>query len=177
MTNRPSDPLLAAGKILSGILMGLTGLVTIILIGVIPILLLNQADFAKAVVEHGGDNASAAMAASIGLLLLAAAVTATAFIFFRLLKDIVNSVGENDPFTLDNAKRLSTMGWIALAFQVASFPIAGLVAYLGTLVPLENLTVDYDFSLTGVLLAIVLFILARVFRYGAELREDVEGTV
>ena len=43
--------------------------------------------------------------------------------------------------------------------------------------PHEELTADIEFSLTGVLLALVLFILARVFRHGAAMREDLEGTV
>ncbi len=177
MSFRPQDPLLAAGKIASGLLMGLTGLVTLILIGVIPLLLLNHAEFAQQVSEKGGTDVATAMTASITLLLLAAIVTAAAFMFFRELKQIVDSVGEDDPFTTLNADRLSKMGWIALAFQIASFPIAALAAYLGTLAPFEDMTVDYDFSLTGVLLAIVLFILARVFRHGAAMREDLEGTV
>ena len=51
------------------------------------------------------------------------------------------------------------------------------MAYLGDFVPSENLKVDFDFTLTGLLLAIVLFILARIFRHGVEMREDLEGTV
>jgi hypothetical protein len=34
-----------------------------------------------------------------------------------------------------------------------------------------------DFSLSALGLAIVLFVLARVFRQGAAMREDLEGTV
>jgi len=177
MSLKPKDPLLVAGKVMTTILMALTGLVTVILIGVIPVLLFNQADFAAAVAEAGGDNVRMALAGAIVLLAIAAAVTAAAFHFFQLLGRIIGTVSEEDPFTSDNAQRLGRMGWIALAFQIASFPIAALVVYLGEFVPSENLTVDYDFSLTGLLLAIVLFILARIFRHGAAMRDDLEGTV
>ena len=40
-----------------------------------------------------------------------------------------------------------------------------------------SISVDADFSTNGLLLALVLFILARVFRTGAKMREDLEGTV
>lgn len=177
MKTKFNDPLLTAGKATSILLMGLTGLVTVILIGVIPVLLLNQAEFASAVAESGGNDTASALVASIALLTIAALVTAAACHFFQLLKRLIDTVGNNEPFSTENAERLARMGWIALAFQIASFPIAALVVYLGHLVPAENLEVDYDFSLTGLLLALVLFILARVFRRGTEMRDDLEGTV
>lgn len=177
MSLKPKDPLLVAGKVMTTILMVLTGLVTIILIGVIPVLLFNQPDFAKAVTEAGGSDVGMALGAAILLLVIAAAVTASAFYFFQLLSRIIGTVSQDDPFTSDNAQRLGRMGWIALAFQIASFPIGALAFYLAQFVPEENLTIDYEFSLTGLLLAIVLFILARIFRHGAAMREDLEGTV
>ena len=177
MSTQRNDPLLLVAKVMAFFLMGLTGLVTIILVGVIPLLLFNQADFAQAVAEAGGSSVGSALTASIVLLLIAATVSATAFHFFQLLSRIISTVGEDAPFTLENAGRLSRMGWIALAFQIASFPIGALAAYLHHLVPHEDLIVDFDFSLTGVLLAVILFILARIFRHGAEMREDLEGTV
>ncbi|MEP5937001.1 MAG: DUF2975 domain-containing protein [Erythrobacter sp.] len=177
MSLKPKDPLLVAGKVMTTILMALTGLVTIILIGVVPVLLFNQGEFATAVAEAGGDNVGMALAAAILLLAIAALVTAAAFHFFQLLGRIIGTVSAQDPFTSDNAQRLGRMGWIALAFQIASFPIGALAVYLADFVPEENLTIDYEFSLTGLLLAIVLFILARIFRHGAAMREDLEGTV
>lgn len=177
MSLRPNDPLLAAGKIMTVLLMALTGLVTAFLLILIPVILFNQPTFAVELTEAAGDNAGAVKLAAVVLLALAAAVAAVAFHFFQLLHRIINTVGDGDPFTLENSSRLSRMGWIALGFQIATFPIAALAVFLGEYVPSENLTVDFDFSLTGVLLAIVLFILARVFRHGAAMREDLEGTV
>jgi hypothetical protein len=177
MSQSDKDPLLITGKVMTIILMALTAIVAVVMIGAIPAILFNQADFAAAVAEAGGDNTEMALTATILLLLAGAIVAAIAFHFFQLLGRIIDTVGNNDPFSIENAGRLSRMGWIALSFQLASFPIAALVVYLGNLVPFEDLTVDFDFSLTGLLLAIVLFILARIFRHGAELRSDLEGTV
>lgn len=171
------DPLLLTAKIMAVVLMALTAVVGMVLLGTIPVLLFNPGDFATAVAEAGGSGTGSPLAAAVALLLLGAAVTLSAFYFFRLLARLIDSVGQNDPFTAENADRLRRMGWVALAFQLASFPIAALVVYLGDLVPLANLEVDFDFSLTGLLLAVVLFVLARVFRLGAAMREDLEGTV
>jgi hypothetical protein len=42
---------------------------------------------------------------------------------------------------------------------------------------LKDADFDFGVSLGGLLLALTLFILARVFRQGAAMREDLEGTV
>ena len=94
-----------------------------------------------------------------------------------MLGRIIDTVEAGDPLTIENAERLNRMGWIALIFQAATLPISGLAAYLRDLLPTDELSVDFQFSLTGVLLALVLFILARVFKHGAQMREDLEGTV
>lgn len=177
MSLKPNDPLLAAGKILTVLLMALIGLVTVFLLLLIPAVLFSNAEFAVEMTRAAGTNATQVKFAAAVLLMLAATVAAFAFHFFQLLIRIINSVAIGDPFTLANSTRLSRMGWIALGFQVASFPIGALAAYLSQYVPAENLTVDFDFTLTGVLLAVLLFILARVFRHGAAMRQDLEGTV
>lgn len=43
--------------------------------------------------------------------------------------------------------------------------------------PLEALVSGEDFSLSSLFLSLTLFILARVFRHGAAMRDDLEGTV
>lgn len=175
MKNR--DPLLMAGLVMTYLLMGLTLLVAIFLIAMIPGLFLFSADFGEAVTASGGDSVGAALAASITLLALGATMTIGGFFFFKILSNLIGTVASGSPFTIENSKRLSLMGWISLVFQIATIPVSVLVVFLKDLVPVENLTVDFDFSLTGILLAIVLFILARVFKLGAEMRDDLEGTV
>ena len=176
LATQGKDPLLVAGRILTFLLMGLTGLVVFILLGMIPVLLFNQGEFTELVAESG---ASFSMALSVAILalLLAAALTAMAFHFFQLLGRIIDTVEGGEPFTPVNADRMSRMGWITLGFHALAVPLVFMVVYLGDALPSENLRVDYEFSLTGLLLAIVLFILARVFRHGAAMRDDLEGTV
>jgi hypothetical protein len=167
-----NDPLLIAGRVMSVLLMGMTLLVTILLVTLVPVtLFMPEWLFEEAEVSRS------AIGAVMAILLLTAIVTAGAFYFFRLLGQMIKSAGEESPFSIENANRLSRMGWIALIFQIASFPISALAAYLGHLLPEGNFAVDFEFSLTGLLLAIVLFILARVFKLGAAMHDDLEGTV
>ncbi|MXO97173.1 DUF2975 domain-containing protein [Erythrobacter aquimaris] len=176
MTSRKSDPLLTAGKIMTVLLMAITALVAMLLVTLVPFLLFHKGDFAATVAAAGGSYVPALM---LTILVLAsiACVVMMAFHFFQLLGRLIDTVSQGDPFTNENAQRLTRMGWIALIFQIASFPIAAMAVYLQKFFPAEELSIDIDFSLTGVLLAIVLFILARVFRHGAAMREDLEGTV
>ena len=90
---------------------------------------------------------------------------------------MIDTVGRGDPFTLENAARLRRMGWLAIIVQVVSLPLAMLATWLESNVEKGSFQLDSDISLTGIGLAIVLFILARVFTRGAEMREELEGTV
>lgn len=87
--------------------------------------------------------------------------------FLRILWQIVGSVGTGSPFDGVNADRLTRMGWLALLLTVTSLVQKTVVDQSETL---------FDPS-GGLLLALTLFILARVFRQGTAMREDLEGTV
>ena len=105
---------------------------------------------------------------------------AVGFVFFGKLRAIVATVGEGDPFAPENADRLNLMAWLTLLGQAFMIPIAGLGLLAAKWAePMENsdVTIDAGFDIEGILLAIILFILARVFKHGAAMREDLEGTV
>ena len=85
MSQSGKDPLLITGKVMTIILMALTAIVAVVMIGAIPAILFNQADFATAVAEAGGGNTEMALTATILLLLSGAVVAAIAFHFFQLL--------------------------------------------------------------------------------------------
>ena len=72
------------------------------------------------------------------------------------------------------------MAWLLLATQVLMIPVAGfglMVAKWADEVENANVTIDAGLDIEGLLMVIVLFILARVFKHGASMREDLEGTV
>lgn len=80
-----------------------------------------------------------------------------------------------DPFQIRNADHLGVMAWLALAIQ-----ILGSIMWL---LPLEVVAIGsriklHDgLSVAGIVLVLLLFVLARIFRHGAEMRSDLEGTV
>ncbi|RKF21616.1 DUF2975 domain-containing protein [Altericroceibacterium spongiae] len=174
-----SDPLLAAARVILLIFLGAIAIggaaVTIALLA----LPLYQGPLLYELAASGVTPGAEFVWVLALLFLLALAVLAMAFYFFLLLHRIVNSVGEGDPFIADNARRLTRMGWTALVSQLATIPLAAAASYIAAIAADagENTHFDSSFSIDGLLLALVLFILARVFRKGTEMRQDLEGTV
>ena len=103
-------------------------------------------------------------------------VMLTLYLFFTLnLSRIVATVGTGDPFQPENADRLDRMAWLTLAIQGCMLLLAPLVGIVASRI--DEVRSEFDLSLNGFLLALVLFILARVFRHGTQLRDDLQGTV
>lgn len=178
MQKLKSDPLLAIGKfivIIAQALMALAG--TALAIAIPVVLFLQGKAQAELRAELGNPDFIFPTMSIVGLFALMLAVIVMAFFFFDRLRRIVNTVGEGDPFQPDNAERLTMMAWLMLGIQLLAIPTAGLGLYVSKLMEENDATVDAGFDLSGVVMVIVLFILARVFRHGAAMRADLEGTV
>lgn len=113
----------------------------------------------------------------VALLLFVSAVLALWWMFFRYLTHIVGTVVEGDPFVASNASRLQQMAFLLLAIQLIYIPTAafGLIVETAFKGPTSDVDVFWDF--TGLLMVITLFIFARVFRHGTDMRSDLQGTV
>lgn len=181
MFSHRNDPLLLAGRVLTIIMQGLFGLAAIAMAIAAPAVLLMQDKINLEIVERYGDATSAFPALTVaGLLSLGFVIVAGAFVFFGKLRKIIETVGDGDPFAPINADRLSQMAWIGLGVQVLLVPAAALGVLISKwAAQFENADfhIGAGFDLTGILLVVLLFILARVFRHGAAMREDLEGTV
>ena len=181
MPNQPNDLLLLAGKVLTILTQGVIAFAATACVIALPIVIFMQGEINAEVAKEFGDAVGAfPVLAVLGLIGFILILLALAFFFFGKLRAIIATVGEGDPFAPENAERLSAMGWITIASQAVMIPIAGLALVVAKWAePMENATatVDGGFDLEGILLAIVLFILARVFKHGAAMREDLEGTV
>lgn len=181
MKTQFNDPLLLAGKVLAIIMQGFLALGAIVMAVLIPIVLIFQDQIkAEIAADHADKVANFPAIPIAGLFALAIIAVALVFVFFGKLKAIIATVGERDPFVPENADRLSMMAWILLAVQILTIPLAGLGLYIAKWADeIENskFTVDAGLDLTGILMVVVLFILARVFKHGAAMREDLEGTV
>ncbi len=181
MTSITRDPLLAIAKAILWFLMGVMALAALACLIAAPALFIVR----DTVMEHlakeapGLDYTQFLMAIA-AVLLLVSSLLGILFRIFQLLKQIVDTVGVGDPFVPVNAKRLTQMAWLTLAVQLVSVPLSGIVMWIhnvteGTGVEAEIHTSGVDGN--GLLLVLILFILARVFRKGAEMREELEGTV
>ena len=119
--------------------------------------------------------------AVIAVLVLAWAMLSLSMLFVRQLRAIVGTVDDGDPFLPDNAARLARMGWYALGTQLCEFAGQPLIAAYGKYAIGftwgASTSGGQHVSLAPLGFAVTLFILARVFRKGAEMRDDLEGTV
>lgn len=111
-----------------------------------------------------------AVACAAGVFLLAL-LTLMLLMTARIVKS-----AQTDPFVEDNARRLNQIGWLLVAMQ-----IVGLTA--GTIISLfpkpvsDHVQAGFDLSPVGILAVLLIFVLAQIFRRGAQMRAELEGTV
>ncbi len=118
-----------------------------------------------------------------GIMVFGAVMLLLTLFALGLLRRIVDSVGEGNPFTRINGTRLRGMGIAVLAIQIVTFfggiLATTILAILGEVKPDRDfhLSIDGGISLTGIMLALLLVILARVFDRGADMQDELEGTI
>ena len=181
MIDRPNDLLLLAGKVLTVFMQIMLAIAAVALLIGIPVLFLAQGQIDAEIAKEFGQGVDPFPLLTVaGLLSLVLGAVVLVFFFFGKLRAIIRTVGEGDPFVPENADRLNLMAWILLAVQLLLIPAAGLGLTLAKWAEdfdHTDITIDAGLDLTGILMVIVLFILARVFKHGAAMREDLDGTV
>jgi hypothetical protein len=93
----------------------------------------------------------------------------------KKLLAIIATVAEGDPFVRANAMRLRAIGWMMVAANVIGIPLGIVASIVGD--RLGDSDMHDDFSVTGVLAILLVFVLSSVFEQGAAMRDDMEGTV
>lgn len=168
----PKDPLLAAARVVLIIAMGSTIFgAAAFSIGFVAVLV-TGAGYIEAAL---GTNLGPGMVGLIlAVLALLAASSVLSFYFVRHLYRIVGSVGDGDPFIPVNANRFHAMGWIALGVDLL---LLGVSILTNEAKSHRGGTFEFNFAFAGLLLALVLFVIARVFREGTRMRDELEGTV
>lgn len=166
MSEMRRDPLLAAARSIVQFFIWVALLVTIAAVILSPAI--HFADGAEKL------DRSVIVAGSM-ILLLVAAMSSMVFLWLQELRRIIDSVREANPFAPENADRLSRMAKLSLAINCIAIPTGAVAADISTRI--EGAKSDFGFSLGGLLLAMVLFILARVFREGTQIKADIEGVV
>ena len=178
MSLRNTDPLLAITRTVIIALQALTVIgAAALLIGLPIIAFASDAIEADLRLELGKPDLVFPLMYTLCALAIMLLVVVLAFFFLRYLRLIVDTVGKGDPFVSANATRLTTMAWLMLAMQLAAAPLIALIYHLERTFEDTPSDLSANFDLSGVVLVLLLFILARVFRKGTEMRTDLEGTV
>lgn len=178
MAIRPKDPLLTVARVVVWFFIVVIAAAAAAMVVAAPFVAINNSTVIAELAKEGVKVGSEVTFVIVFVLLGVAGLLALAIWFFRLLLRIIDSVGQGDPFAPVNAVRLNRMAWISLAGYVASIPVGAMVMWLASLAREAHANVDTNLDLgSSLLLPLVLFILARVFRHGAAMREDLEGTV
>lgn len=176
MSVMPQDALLGTARVTLTLLMALTLLAAALFAAAAGALAIAPAPTLDWLERVSGEPVPAGAAGPVtSIFAMLAAVSVLSFVAQRLLRRVIDSVGLGDPFIPANARRLANMAWLTLGVQVLSIGVAAMIGWVEYATgPLRG---QFGFSLGGVLLSLVLFILARVFRQGATMREELEGTV
>lgn len=176
MSRLTRDPLLTIAKALLYLIIGvMIFAMVMVAVGIGALLTVGHAQFTAAIAAEGAP--ASASWAIIGVMLLVEVLFALIVLFCLQLRRIVLSVDQGDPFHPENATRLTRMAWLSLGLWIVTLPIGAIVEWLDEVLG-DAAQIQADgLDTNGLLMALVLFILARVFRRGAEMREDLEGTV
>jgi Protein of unknown function (DUF2975) len=170
------DWLLTSARWLVTFIVALVCLVGLALLGAAVSLPLFHDRIAAAVLTETGKPFGYEVTTAIEALL--ALILVMGFLAFRWLmrlRRIIDSVEQGNAFAQVNAERLSAMGWLTVGIELLSIPAGAAAHYVTN--HFDKSRVEIGLSLGGILMALVLFILARVFREGAAMREELEGTV
>jgi hypothetical protein len=172
LQDRRTDLLLTISRHVLRIVIAILGLIIAAALGAMIALLFFPSRSMTAQLAAAPDITMPVIFASvaIGILMLVLSVR-----FMIELGRIVRTVQQGDPFDPENADRLARMGWLALAVTIARWGLVPLVSWLAQY--LDGIYVREVPEFGGLALAVTLFILARVFRHGAAMRDDLEGTV
>lgn len=109
------------------------------------------------------------------IMVLGIAAVPIAHVVLTRLLTIVETVGDGDPFVMENAGRLQRIAWAVLGLELLHLCVVGVAA--GASTDQTPLDIGGGLSVTRWLAVLLLFVLARVFEQGARMREDLEGTV
>jgi len=176
MSLKESDKLLLATRFALRAVQFIAIFAAVIIALMIPVLWVKQ-DFilAELATQAGRPYGRDSLVAITLILVGALAMLSLALAFVGRLLAIVGSVEEGSPFIPANARRLREMGWIVLAAELLGLLAMPLGEWISDKLP--DGRVDFSLSLEGLITAMLLFVLARVFDRGSALEADVEGTV
>lgn len=128
-----------------------------------------------AAATNAGSEAPGAILAFVQFTFIAVApVIWLAHLIFSRLIAMIDSVPTGQIFSLANAARLRTVAWALLGTQIIDL-ITGI--HMQILSETSGEYLGWSFGMTGWVTVLLLFLLSGIFREGAAMREELEGTV
>jgi hypothetical protein len=122
-----------------------------------------------------GDNYSTLILGMRAIMVIGVLATPLAHVILTRLRAMVDTVRNGDPFVAENAGRLQTIAWSVLGLELMNAVVGIVAARVST--ASQPLDIHWSFSVTGWLVVLLLFVLARVFDQGTRMREELEATV
>jgi len=108
-------------------------------------------------------------------LILALPTVGALHILLSRLLEMLGTVKAGDPFVPENARRLKTIAWCALAVQVILLLFGPMAAWMNA----AGSQIDgaFRFDLSGWLAVALAFVLAQVFEAGTAMRADLDAMI
>ena len=176
MTNLTQNRILRVTRWLVCLIMGLVAFAGVVLAAVSVFLPFYWDEVVKELLtSNPGINATELMPQLLAIFALCIVVLGLIWTMMRKLLAIIASVEIGNPFVLANAVRLKAIGWIMVALQLVGIPLALIAGRTADMFGESD--TGLDLSLNGILAILLVFILAGIFERGAEMREELEGTV
>ena len=176
MTEIADNRILRVTRLLVYLIMGLVAMAGAVIAAVSVILPFFWTD---AVAELGKTNPGLDPAALLPNMLsvfaLGILVLGLIWTIMRKLLAVIASVEDGNPFVRANALRLKTIGWLMVGLQIVGVPLAIAAGKAADMFGESD--TGLDISLNGILAILLVFILAGIFERGAEMPEELEGTV
>ncbi len=110
------------------------------------------------------------------IMVIGIAAVPIAYVVLRKMLRIVESVRVREPFTGENAGRLTVIAWALIGLEMLHVGVVAIASAVST----KELPLRFgdDFGIiTGWFAILLLFVLAQVFREGSRMREELEGTI
>lgn len=114
------------------------------------------------------------LAALRWLMLIGIGAAVAAHVIFRALQQLVMLVRHGDPFVPAAARQVERIGWALLGLQLLDLSFAVVAWRLAG--PLPG-AFSWQPSFTGWIAVLAAFVLARVFRVGATMRDELAAVV
>lgn len=157
---------------------------SIILVLSLPIMAIFGQDILAEVGEKFVDvPPTAVLWVSAGFVFVMLLIMLLSYFTIDRLRKVLASVREGDPFNRTNGVRLRGMGIAIFVIQILTGVLGALIgviiSLLGEVKEGEQMVVSGEFglSLSGILLVLLLIVLARVFDRGADMRDELDGTI